>query len=131
MSILDCSEFSEFIKTETDIDIIHCSLFCHHLNDDELFELFSYISSSVRTGLVLNDLQRSRIAYYGVYAITHLLNGSSLSKNDGPISVLRAFKKKELQVLLEKAGILNYSISWKWAFRYLVTAHSNLYKSGI
>lgn len=120
------SDFGEFLKTKTDIDIIHCSLFCHHLNDDQLFELFTYIKNFVHTGFVLNDLQRSAVAYYGVYAITHLLNGSSLSKNDGPISVLRAFKKNELQELLYKSGILNYSITWKWAFRYLVIGHSSL-----
>ena len=120
------SDFSEFLKIETDIDIIHCSLFCHHLNDLELMELFKYFKNSVHTGFILNDLQRSKIAYYGVYVITHLLNGSSLSKNDGPISVLRAFKKKELQELLQKAGIFNYSITWKWAFRYLVIGHFSL-----
>jgi len=118
------NDFSEFLKTETSIDIIHCSLFCHHLNEDELLELFRYIRNSVHTGFVLNDLQRSRIAYYGVYAITHLLNGSTLSKNDGPISVLRAFRKKELQLLLQNSEISNYSIRWKWAFRYLVTGQT-------
>ncbi len=119
------SDSIEFLKSETDIDIIHCSLFCHHLNDLELLDLFTYFKKSVHTGFVLNDLHRSRIAYYGVYAITHILNGSSLSKNDGPISVLRAFKKNEIRVLLHKAEIFNYSIRWKWAFRYLVTGQSS------
>jgi L-rhamnose mutarotase len=41
-------------------------------------------------------------------------------KNDGPISVLRSFKKKEWIAILQKAGITNYTIHWKWAFRYLI-----------
>lgn len=114
------SDYREFLKTDTPIDIIHCSLFCHHLKDDELTELFSYFKLYTRTGFIINDLHRHWLAYYGVKMITHLLNGSVLSKNDGPISVLRAFKLEELHALLRKAEITNYSIRWKWAFRYLI-----------
>jgi len=114
------SDYRDFLKTGTTIDIIHCSLFCHHLKDIELVELFSYLKRYTKTGFVINDLQRNWFAYYGVQIITHLLNGSALSKNDGPISILRAFKLKELNTLLQKVQIQNYSINWKWAFRYLI-----------
>ncbi len=117
------SDYRDFLKTGTKIDIIHCSLFCHHLKDDELAELFSYLKRYTKTGFVINDLQRNWLAYYGVQLITHLLNGSALSKNDGPISILRAFKLEELNTLLQNAQIKNYSINWKWAFRYLVIGY--------
>jgi SAM-dependent methyltransferase len=117
-------DYRDFLKTATAIDIIHCSLFCHHLKDDELAELFSYIKQYTKTGFVINDLHRHRIAYYGVKMITFLLNGSKLSKNDGPISILRAFKIKELKSLLQKAQIQHYSIGWKWAFRYLIVGYN-------
>ena len=114
------SDYRDYLRTGVPIDIIHCSLFCHHLNDEELEELFGYFKLYPKTGFVINDLHRHWVAYYGVIMITYLLNGSVLSKNDGPISVMRAFKRKELNTLLQKAQIENYSISWKWAFRYLV-----------
>ena len=114
------SDYRDFLKTGTNIDIIHCSLFCHHLKDDELAELFSYIKRYAKTGFVINDLQRHWLAYYGVQMITFMLNGSALSKNDGPVSILRAFKMAELNALLQKAQMQHYSINWKWAFRYLV-----------
>lgn len=114
------SDYRDFLTTGTKIDIIHCSLFCHHLKDDELTELFSYLKRYTKTGFIINDLQRNWLAYYGVQLITHLLNGSALSKNDGPISILRAFKLEELNALLQNAQIKNYSINWKWAFRYLI-----------
>jgi len=114
------SDYRDFLKADSNIDIVHSSLFCHHLNDKELAEMLSYLKKYTRTGFVINDLHRHWLSYYGVYLITHLLNGSKLSKNDGPISVLRAFKAKELRSLLQMAGIENYSINWKWAFRYLV-----------
>jgi hypothetical protein len=81
------------------------------------------LKQNSKIGFVINDLQRNWLAYYGVQMITHLLNGSALSKSDGPVSILRAFKLKELKTLLQKAQIKNYSINWKWAFRYLVIGY--------
>jgi len=43
-----------------------------------------------------------------------------LVKNDAPLSVLRGFSRRELEILLIKADIKNYKISWKWAFRWLI-----------
>jgi len=118
------SDYRDYLKTAGTIDIIHCSLFCHHLNNDELTELFSDLKRCTKTGFVINDLQRNWLAYYSVQIITRLLNGSDLSKNDGPISVLRAFKQKELNTLLKKVQINNYSIDRKWAFRYLIVGYN-------
>jgi SAM-dependent methyltransferase len=70
------SDYLDYLKTNSTIDIIHCSLFCHHLKDDELAELFDYLHHCVKTGFVINDLQRNWLAYYGVQIITHMLNGS-------------------------------------------------------
>jgi 2-polyprenyl-3-methyl-5-hydroxy-6-metoxy-1,4-benzoquinol methylase len=117
------SDYRDYLNSGVSIDIIYCSLFCHHLKDDQLTELFTYFKHFTKTGFLINDLHRHWIAYYGVYLITHLLNGSALSKNDGPISVLRAFKLKDFQRLLRKAQITNYSISWRWAFRYLIIGY--------
>jgi hypothetical protein len=39
-------------------------------------------------------------------------------KYDAPLSVQRAFKRNELELILEKAGIMNYKLRWKWAFRW-------------
>jgi 2-polyprenyl-3-methyl-5-hydroxy-6-metoxy-1,4-benzoquinol methylase len=117
------SDYRDFLRMGHTIDIIHCSLFCHHLKDAELTELFSYMNHFIKTGFIINDLQRNWLAYYGVQIITHLLNGSKLSKNDGPISILRAFRREEINTLLQKARIEKYSLNWKWAFRYLVIGY--------
>ena len=114
------SDYKEFLKANSNIDIIHCSLFCHHLNDEELLNLLNWVKSYAKVGIIINDLQRHWLAYYSAKAFTYLLNGSVLAKNDGPISVLRGFKRKELDTLFQRAGFEWYSIAYKWAFRYLV-----------
>jgi 2-polyprenyl-3-methyl-5-hydroxy-6-metoxy-1,4-benzoquinol methylase len=117
------SDYRDFLNTVPYIDIVHCSLFCHHLNDQELANLISYLKNNVRCGFVINDLVRSWISYYVVKLITHLLNGSELSKNDGPISVLRGFRFEELDAMLQKAQIKKYTIKWKLGFRYLIIGY--------
>jgi SAM-dependent methyltransferase len=117
-------DYRDFLKSGTPVDIIHCSLFCHHLKDEELEELLNFCRLSSKTGFIINDLHRHWIAYYGVKIITHLLRGSKLSKNDGPVSVLRAFKRIELHKIIQKTQIVNYSVSWKWAFRFLIVGYN-------
>ncbi len=114
------SDYRAFLKSEKEVDIVHCSLFCHHLKNDELTELFQYMDTYAKTGFIINDLQRNWFAYYSIKYLTRLLNGSTLVKNDAPLSVLRGFRKEELSSLLEKAEVKNFNVSWKWAFRYLV-----------
>jgi SAM-dependent methyltransferase len=113
------SDYQEFLDRNKSIDIVHCSLFCHHLNEDELIKLFTYFREKVTIGFVINDLQRNWMAYYSAWLFTRLLNGTTLAKNDGPVSVLRAFKVSELKYLLEKANIKNYTIQKKRLFAFL------------
>ncbi len=46
-------------------------------------------------------------------------------KFDAPLSVLRAFKKEELENILTDATISKFKIDWKWAFRWRVLAFTN------
>lgn len=117
--------YYDFLMEASDIDIVHCSLFCHHLNDKELVNLFRWFVQHLRTGLIINDLKRSALAYFSVKLFTRLFNGSPLAVNDGPISVLRGFKREELESLLQSAGIKSYSITQKIGFRYLVVGRTN------
>jgi hypothetical protein len=41
-----------------------------------------------------------------------------MSREDGLTSILRGFKKEELEAFSKKLGFKKYSIQWKWAFRY-------------
>lgn len=103
-------------------DIIFSSLFCHHFTDDELIETVRWMKENATVGFFINDLQRHPFAYHSIKYITGLFSKSYLVKNDAPLSVLRGFKRSEWKNIFEKAGIINYSIQWKWAFRYLIIA---------
>ncbi len=121
------SDYQEFLDRNISVDIVHCSLFCHHLNDNELIKLFTYFSEKVTIGFVINDLQRKWMAYYCAWFFTRLLKGTTLAKNDGPVSVLRAFKVSELKHLLEKANIKDYIIQKNRLFRFLIIGNTSNY----
>jgi 2-polyprenyl-3-methyl-5-hydroxy-6-metoxy-1,4-benzoquinol methylase len=114
------SDYKQIYLGENKPDIIFSSLFCHHFTDEELIEMMQWMQANCRIGFFINDLHRHPIAYYFIQLATKLFSGSYLVKNDGPLSVLRGFKKKEWQKILNKAGIKNHSIQWKWAFRFLI-----------
>lgn len=103
-------------------DIIFSSLFCHHFSDKELIEMLKWMKRNSTIGFFMNDLHRHPIAYQFIKIATNIFSKSYLVKNDAPISVLRGFKKNEWKNIFQEAGIDNYSIKWKWAFRFLIVA---------
>jgi len=101
-------------------DIIFSSLFCHHFTEKELVEMMSWMKENSKTGFFINDLHRHPIPYHFIKTASALFSKSYLVKNDAPLSVLRGFKKKEWERIFNQVGIENFSIRWKWAFRYLI-----------
>jgi len=114
------SDYRDLLSENQQYDIITASLFCHHLTDDENVELLKWMIKNAKVGIVINDLERHFLAYYSIKWLTYLFSSSYLVKNDAPLSVLRAFKRHELKALLDQAGVKNYTITWKWAFRWLI-----------
>ena len=114
-----CSDYRN-VEFREKPDIIFNSLFCHHFTNAELVDMLRWMKQNSVKGFFINDLQRHPFAYHSIKALTAVFSKSYLVKNDGPISVLRGFNKNEWIQLLTKAGITNYSIHWRWAFRYLV-----------
>ncbi|MBL0048413.1 MAG: methyltransferase domain-containing protein [Bacteroidetes bacterium] len=108
------------------VDVIVSSLFCHHLNEQELVDCMVWMNQYAQVGFLINDLHRNKIAYYSIKWLTAVFSKSYLVKNDAAVSVSRGFIKSELEKLLFESGIKNYSIKWKWAFRYLILAKKSI-----
>jgi 2-polyprenyl-3-methyl-5-hydroxy-6-metoxy-1,4-benzoquinol methylase len=106
-------------------DIIFSSLFCHHFTDREMVKQLQWMQANARLGFFINDLHRHSAAYYSIKVLTKLFSKSYLVKHDAPLSVARGFTKKEWIQLFNLAGISNFSIQWKWAFRWLVVVKND------
>jgi 2-polyprenyl-3-methyl-5-hydroxy-6-metoxy-1,4-benzoquinol methylase len=118
---LEICDYKDWFARGGKADIITAGLFCHHLSDEMLIDFFKDIKQNARLGAVINDLHRSPIAYYFIKAATSIFSKSRFTKNDAPLSVLRAFRRDDFRFLLDEAGIKNYRLNWKWAFRFLLT----------
>jgi 2-polyprenyl-3-methyl-5-hydroxy-6-metoxy-1,4-benzoquinol methylase len=110
---------SENFKKEK-YDIVNCTLFCHHFDDVSLTKFLSQLKDQTSTAIIINDIHRHWFAYHSIKWLTALFSKSDMVKYDAKISVLRAFRKKELEATIKEAGFTNFSIEWKWAFRYEV-----------
>lgn len=104
-----------------DFDVCIASHFMHHLTHAEAVALLGEMARVARRGLVINDLHRHPLAYYGIVALAAVFPVSPMFRHDGPISVLRGFKRKELKVMVEDAGFKSFAIQWHWAFRWTLT----------
>lgn len=119
------SDYKSFLATDRKIDLLTCNLFCHHLSDEDITQLISTVNQKAGMGAVINDLHRHPLAYYSIKILTRLFSSSEYTKYDAPLSVLRGFRRKEWENLLDTAeskDAMKWEIRWKWAFRHLITA---------
>jgi hypothetical protein len=90
----------------------------HHFKDDEIISLLNVFYQNAHIGIVVNDLQRSAIAYRLFQGLCIVFRLNKMSIEDGLTSILRGFKKQELIDFSKKLNFKKYIIQWKWAFRY-------------
>ena len=108
--------FSEDFK-EQSFDIVLCTLFLHHFKNEELIPFLKKITEKATIGIVVNDIHRHRLAYY-LFKLIGFFIKNEMVREDGLTSILRAFKKKDLENIAKELNV-HFSIQWKWAFRYL------------
>ncbi|GAA3929974.1 methyltransferase domain-containing protein [Chitinophaga oryziterrae] len=99
-------------------DILLCTLTLHHFKTGEIIQLMNRFRRKARIGIVINDLQRSALAYRLFQLVCIVCRLGKISREDGLTSILRGFKRKEIVELSEKLNIVHYTLRWKWAFRY-------------
>ncbi len=105
-------------ETMKTVDLVHASLFLHHLTDEDIVKLLQFCKEHSCMVLV-NDLHRHPLAWLSIKWLTSLFSKSYLVKNDAPLSVKRAFSKKELLSFFKQAGFVDVEVKWVWAFRFM------------
>ena len=113
-----CEDIFEYDFSQSKSDIILCTLTLHHFKNEEIESLLHPFYDNSKLGIVINDLQRSSLAYRLFQIICFLFQLNSMSREDGLTSILRGLKKEELETFSKKLGFKKYTIQWKWAFRY-------------
>ena len=113
-----CEDIFSKLFSELNYDIVLCTLTLHHFKNHQIDYLLQLFQKKARIGIVINDLHRNIIAYRAFQLICFIFRLNKMSREDGLISILRGFKKQELIDFSERNQFKNYTIHWKWAFRY-------------
>jgi SAM-dependent methyltransferase len=119
VSFHECNVLKEGIAEP--FDAVVCSLFLHHLDEEQARNLLDRMRQAARHLVMVNDLERSRLGYVLALAGSRLLSRSRIVHVDGPRSVRAAFSLTEARVLAERAGLHGATIVRRWPCRYLLT----------
>lgn len=89
------------------VDLVTAVKFAHHFAGEPLTRLLREMTRVSRHRVVVLDIRRHRLAYWGFRAWCRLFTTNRLVRFDGPLSVLRGFTRDEL--LAEAASIPDFS----------------------
>lgn len=101
-------------------DIIVSSLFAHHLEPDALVRFVAWMERTAKVGWFINDLHRHPVPYYFLRSLFATLPFNRIVVHDGPVSVARAFTRRDWDGVIEAAGIdpARVEIRWYAPFRW-------------
>ncbi len=87
-------------------DVAHCSMVVHHTEPEEAAALLAEMARVSRLGFVVNDLDRSQIHWLGARALSMVATRNAYTRNDGPLSVRRAYRAAEIAQMAARMGWL-------------------------
>jgi SAM-dependent methyltransferase len=102
-------------------DVVLSSLFTHHLTDAELVRFIEWSQANARIGWFINDLERHPFAYYGFALLARLMVWHPFVRHDGPVSISRAFVRRDWEARLADAGARQARIEPWFPFRLCVS----------
>jgi 2-polyprenyl-3-methyl-5-hydroxy-6-metoxy-1,4-benzoquinol methylase len=107
-------------ESEPKYDFVISSMFLHHLDNQNAIALLKSMAAQAKYGIIINDLQRHPMAWLGIRLLGWLTLKGKIFRYDSALSVKRAFKKKELENLCQKAGLLQALIQNYFPFRWVI-----------
>ena len=103
-------------------DYVMCSLFTHHFRDDACVLVLKEMARVARRRVYCIDLHRHPVAYYFYTTVGRLILHNRLTREDGALSILRAFRPDELRRLGERAGLKEVKVGRRFPYRLVLSA---------
>jgi hypothetical protein len=102
-------------------DAVTCSLFLHHLTEEQAVALLRRMAAAAGRLVLVNDLVRGRFGLLLARVVTRLLTRSPVVHVDGPRSVEGAYTIAEARALADRAGLAGATVERRWPCRFLLT----------
>jgi 2-polyprenyl-3-methyl-5-hydroxy-6-metoxy-1,4-benzoquinol methylase len=120
----DISFFQLDVLTEpipTGYDVITCSLFLHHLNEEQALQVLGKMREAAGALILVNDLARGWRGWLAAYFGSRILTRSHVVHVDAPLSVEGAFTPEEALAIAQKAGWNGATVRQRFPFRFLLS----------
>lgn len=101
-------------------DVVLASQFLHHFSEERIVALLKSWFGLARRAVIVSDLLRHPLAYYGVRLLTRLFTTNLMTRTDAPLSVKRAFTLREWRELCRRAQ-QEFHVAAVFPFRVVAT----------
>lgn len=102
-------------------EIVTCSLFLHHLEDDATVSVLREMARVARLGVVVSDLRRCRRGIFAAALAGRVLTRSRVVRVDAVRSAYNAYSLNELRALAERAGLRGAVVTLAFPLRMILT----------
>jgi 2-polyprenyl-3-methyl-5-hydroxy-6-metoxy-1,4-benzoquinol methylase len=85
-------------------DAVMCSLALHHFSVEDAVKVLVVSRSVSRRYVLISDLVRTRSAQLAIWALTQFIFRTPMIREDGRVSIRRAFSFREFAELASRAG---------------------------
>ncbi|WP_169973632.1 methyltransferase domain-containing protein [Tautonia rosea] len=99
------------------VDLVTAVKFAHHFEGKALARLLSEMARVARCRVVVLDIRRHWLAYWGFVAWSRVFTRNRLVRFDGPLSVLRGFTDHELTELAATIDGFQWSVRRNLGFQ--------------
>lgn len=105
----------------TGFDVVQCSLFLHHLSDDDAVRVLRRMGEAAGQLVLVSDLRRTALGAVFAWVGCRLLSRSRVFHVDGMRSVHAAFTEDEAVALAHVAGLTTAVTTRCWPQRFVLT----------
>lgn len=102
-------------------DVVTCSLFLHHLDDDDAVSVLRRMADAAAVGIAAADLDRSRGGLLLAWVASRVLSRSAVVHTDAVLSVRGAFTIVEAQSLAARANLHGAVVHAAWPQRWVLS----------
>jgi len=101
-------------------DVVMCSLFLHHLEDEEARSFLRGAKAWATSAVLVHDLVRSRAGWRLAWLASRALTRSPVVRFDALRSVEGAFTPREIMAVADDAGLGGAVCSVRWPARFVL-----------
>ena len=92
-------------RPEKPVDLVISSQFTHHLGENDIVRFLEWMERNAELGWFINDLSRAAVPYRFLQIFARVARLHHIVRNDGPVSIARAFVPEDWQRMSAAAGL--------------------------